>query len=105
MSWLPFISLLITFELIADVFSKKWSLSGYWPFWILALAGYVIANIFWLRAIRLGSGLARGALIFSVTSAVAAIVIGIVFYKESVSKPELAGMILGTISLVLIFWG
>ncbi len=104
MSWLPFITLLITFELIADVFSKKWALSGHYFFWILALGGYIVANIFWLKAIRLGSGLGKGAVIFSVASAVIAVVIGIVFYKESVNKLELAGIMLGVVSLILILW-
>lgn len=63
-----------------------------------------MANIFWLKAIRLGSGLGKGAVIFSVASAVIAVVIGIVFYKESVNKLELAGIMLGVVSLILILW-
>ena len=98
------LSLLIFFELIADVFSKKWSLTGHHIFWILALLGYVVANIFWLKAIRAGSGLARGALIFSVGSAIAALAIGILFYKESLTKLEFIGIVLGLMSLIFILW-
>ena len=92
------------FEIVADIFSKEWSLNGRWVFWVLALSGYVVANIFWLQAIRLGSGLARGAILFSVGSAVAAIIIGMVFYRESFTKMEFAGILLGISSLVLLLW-
>ncbi len=104
MNWILSLSLLIFFELVADIFSKKWSLTGYYVFWLLAISGYILANIFWLKAIRSGSGLARGALIFSVASAVAALVIGAVFYKENIAKLELGGMILGIVSIILILW-
>lgn len=104
MFWIIPIALLIIFEIIADIFSKEYSLKGHWYLWAGALLGYVVANMFWLWGIKSGSGLARGATIFGVTSAVIAIVIGIYFYKESVSKVQLAGMFLGVVSLILIFW-
>lgn len=104
MQWLVFIGLLILFEIIADIFSKEWSLSGRILFWGLSLSGYVIANIFWLKAIRLGSGLGRGAILFSVGSAIAAVIIGVVFYREQVGRMELLGIALGVVSLVLILW-
>ena len=60
--------------------------------------------MFWLKAIRLGSGLGRGAVLFSVGSAIAAVIIGMLFYKEQVGKMELVGVGLGMISLFLILW-
>lgn len=104
MHWLVFIGLLIVFEVIADIFSKEWSLTGRILFWTIALVGYVLANIFWLKAIRLGSGLARGAILFSVGSAIAAVIIGVIFYKEHIGKTEFVGMMLGVVSLILILW-
>jgi drug/metabolite transporter (DMT)-like permease len=68
------------------------------------LLGYLIANAFWLYAIKHGSGLARGATIFSVASALFAIIIGLVIYKEQVSLIQVVGMIVGVIAIVLIFW-
>ena len=104
MHWFWFIGLLIIFEIIADIFSKEWSLTGRVLFWALSLSGYVVANMFWLKAIRLGSGLGRGAVLFSVGSAVAAVIIGVIFYKEQIGKLELLGIGLGIISLFLILW-
>lgn len=104
MIWIIPLSLLIVFEIIADIFSKEYSLRGHWYLWVGALLGYVIANIFWLNSIKNGSGLARGAIIFGVVSAIIALIVGVYFYHEGTNKIQLAGMILGVISLVLIFW-
>ncbi len=104
MFWIIPISFLILFELFADIFSKEYSLKGHWYLWAGALLGYIVANIFWLWGIRSGSGLARGATIFSVGSAIIAIIIGLYFYGETVNKFQVFGMILGVIALILIFW-
>lgn len=102
--WIFPLTLLVVFEIFADITAKEWSLGK--PSWlaILALAFYVAANAFWLVALRNGSGLGRGAVLFSVASAILAIVIGIVFYKEHASIQQIIGMILGVAAVVLIFW-
>ncbi len=104
MAWIFPITMLLVCELVADIFSKEYSVKGHWYLWVGALFGYIIANIFWLWAIRSGSELARGAIIFSVGSAVIATTLGIYFYHESVTKIQIAGMVLGLLSLILIFW-
>lgn len=68
------------------------------------IIGYIIANIFWLSAIKNGSQLGRGAVIFSVVSAILAIIIGVYFYQENTNKIQIIGMALGVVSLLLIFW-
>ena len=104
MYWIFPLTLLIAFELVADIFSKEYSLKGGWLLWAGAITGYIIANIFWLSAIKNGSGLARGAIIFSVGSAVVATGIGLLVYNEKVNTLQVIGMLLGIVSLVLIFW-
>lgn len=104
MFWLIPISFLILFEIIADIFSKEYALKSNWYYWALAILGYIIANIFWLWAIKSGSGLARGAIVFSVTSAIVAIIIGLYFYGEETNKVQIIGMVVGALSLILIFW-
>jgi glucose uptake protein GlcU len=102
--WIAPLSLLIVFEIVADIFAKEYSLKGNWLFWALSITGYILANIFWLSAIKNGSGLARGAIIFSVASALIATILGIYFYNESTNKIQMIGMLLGVVSLILIFW-
>lgn len=96
------LSLLIIFELIADILAKQWSLSGSWIKWIAAFVAYCTANIFWLWALRRGIPLGRGAVLFAVASAVAALVIGIVFYREPTTRTELIGMACGVIAIALL---
>ncbi|MEK7622151.1 MAG: EamA family transporter [Patescibacteria group bacterium] len=93
------------FELVADIFAKEWSLGNRSIFYaILSLFSYLLANTSWLIALKSGSGLARGAIIFSVTSAILASIIGLIFYKEHLTAVQIVGMGLGVVSLVLIFW-
>lgn len=104
MKWLLPLALLIGFELIADIFAKKWSLERKTVLAAAALVSYLIANSFWLFALKNGSGLARGAVIFSVASGVVAIGLGIFLFKESLSKIQAIGLVLGLVSIALIFW-
>lgn len=104
MRWIIPLSLLIIFEGIADILAKQWSVSGPIILGAGSLTAYLIANTFWLFALKNGSGLGRGAIVFSVLSAIIAILIGLVLYKESATTTQMTGIILGLISLVLIFW-
>lgn len=102
--WILPLGLLIVFELVADVLAKEWSLHGHAVRWIGAIAAYVIANTFWLIALRQGSGLARGAIIFSVATAIIAASLGLFLYKENLTRLQIIGVLIGIVSLVLIFW-
>ena len=102
--WIIYLTFLILFELIADIFSKEYALHGTMLRWLGAIVGYIIANVFWLFAIKNGSGLARGAIIFSIASAIIAVGLGLLLYKETPSKTQIFGITLGILSLILIFW-
>jgi drug/metabolite transporter (DMT)-like permease len=102
--WIIALSFLILFEGIADIFAKEYSLQGTATYWLLAIAGYVIANSFWLYSIRHGSGLARGAVLFSIGSAILAVLLGLFAFHEKVNKVELVGILFGIVAVTLIFW-
>ncbi len=104
MNWIIFIPFLILCELIADILAKEYSLKGNWYFWVGAAVAYFVGTLFWLLTIKHGSGLARGAIIFSVGTAIAATIVGVVFYSETTNKIQIIGMVLGALSLALIFW-
>jgi drug/metabolite transporter (DMT)-like permease len=104
MKWIFPLALLIFFEFMADVLAKQWSLHRGFVLAGGALLSYVIANSFWLFALKNGSGLARGAVIFSVASGVIAVVVGLFLYKEEVTRMQAVGLVLGLISIALIFW-
>jgi drug/metabolite transporter (DMT)-like permease len=105
MIWIFPLVLLIIFEAIADIFAKEWSLRQHSFLWVGALVAYCIGNTFWLFALKNGSGLSRGAIIFSLTSEILALLIGLVLYKEHFTHTQILGMVLGIFSLILIFWG
>lgn len=100
--WLIFISLLLLFEAVADILAKQWQLANSWWRFVLAIGGYVVANVFWLIALKYGAGLTTGAIIFSVGSALLAIIIGLWLYKEQITRMEVVGVIFGLIALVLL---
>lgn len=104
MNWLIPLGILILFECIADILATSWSVKGGWTLAAGSLLAYMAANTFWLFALKNGSGLAKGAVIFSISSAIIAIILGIFLYKEDVSKYQMAGIGLGVVSLMLIFW-
>jgi len=105
MLWIIPLIILILVEALADIFAKEWSLGGRSFLWaILALLAYLVANSSWLVALKYGSGLARGAIIFSVASAILASIIGLVFYKENLSTIQITGVVIGILAIALIFW-
>jgi glucose uptake protein GlcU len=102
MLWLIPLGLLVVFEAIADYFAGGYGEKGKFYFAFLAILFYVIGNISWLIAIRQGSGLTKGAIIFSVASAVLATIIGIVVYKETITTTQAIGVVIGLVSIVLV---
>lgn len=102
--WILFLILLIITEAIADIIAKEYQLHAGPVRFIGAISAYVIANVFWLVALRSGAGLTKGAILFSVASAILAIVIGLVLYKETVTPMQMIGVALGFIAIVLLVW-
>mgnify|MGYP001572985833 FL=1 len=105
MHWIIPIGILIFFELIADILAKEWSIKNY-PLTLAvgAMLAYLLANMSWLYALKQGSGLARGAVVFSVASAILATGIGFLLYREHVTTIQFIGIIVGIIAISLIFW-
>lgn len=102
--WILPIGVLILFEFFADILAEEWALKHRPWFWVLALLFYMLGNVSWLIAMKNGSGLGRGAMVFSVCSALLAITVGVLVYKEHVTDHQALGIILGFLSLGLILW-
>ncbi len=102
MKWIIPISLLVVGEAFADIYTKKFALNNKWQLALAALILYSIANVFWLIAIKYGVGLARGGIIFSVACVILALLIGVGYYKETLSVTGWIGLIFGCVSLALL---
>ena len=103
--WVFFLLLLVAFELIADVLAKQFAISGKPAFAVLSIAGFVAANTAWLASLRTGAELGRGAILFSVLSAIGAVFIGLVIYHEKASSLQLVGLVLGVVAVALLSIG
>lgn len=102
--WILFLLLLIGFEAVADILAKEWEIKSGAHRFILSIIGYVLANVFWLVALKYGAGLTRGAILFSVGSAILAIVIGLLMYKESLTALQMLGVGFGLVAIILLVW-
>jgi multidrug transporter EmrE-like cation transporter len=100
--WVMFLLLLMAFELAADVLAKQFALSGRPVFALTALAGFVSANMAWLLSLRTGAELSRGAVLFSVLSAVGAVLIGLILYHEKASARQPIGLVLGLATVAFL---
>ena len=96
MKWITPLSFLVLGEFCADILAENWSITRSPYLAIGALGAYLLANAFWLFALGNGSGLARGAVLFSVASGVIAVALGVVVYKEHVDPHASCGVVLGS---------
>ena len=101
-TWLFFLLLLVAFELIADVLAKQFGVTGKLIFGVLAILGYVLANIAWLISLRNGAELSKGSVIFSALSGIGAILIGLLMYHEKANPYQLIGLALGVAAIVFL---
>jgi len=102
MKWLVPFTFLMIFEIIGNYLAGLFGSIQNFLLVPLALAIYAIANCFWLIALKNGSGLAKGTVYFGVCVVVATALIGFAFYGEQLSMVKLAGLFVGTISLILM---
>ncbi len=102
--WLFYLLLLVGFEAIADIFAKEYQLKSGWTRFGISILFYIIANIFWLVALKNGAGLTKGAILFSVSSAILAIIIGLVLYREQLTGMQMVGITLGLVAFTLMVW-
>jgi len=100
--WSLPMTLLLLCELTADFLGKKWTLRKKSILFAASLSFYVIGNAFWLYAIMNGVGLARGAILFGVGQEIASVLMGIIYFKESLNNKQKIGMLLGFITIIIM---
>jgi multidrug transporter EmrE-like cation transporter len=100
-----YFGLLLLFEIIADYFTKKYSLKPGLMLWCAAIAGYILANACWLTAMKRGINLSRGSVLFGTAQAVLACIIGIGFFHEPVTRQQWVGLALGVAAIFLLIAG
>jgi multidrug transporter EmrE-like cation transporter len=95
---------LIIMEIVADVCAKQFGIGHRALWFVAALAGYVLANSSWLLYMKAENKLSVGANIFSVSTGIIAAIIGCWFYGEIMTARQIAGVVLGIVSLALLLF-
>jgi multidrug transporter EmrE-like cation transporter len=100
--WIFPLIFLIIFESIADIFAKEYAIRRQFHLASISILLYIICSSFWLIALRNGAELSRGAVLFSVASAILACCIGVGYYREQLTITEWIGILLGLASIGLL---
>ncbi len=98
---LGLIGLAATSVLIGDVLAKFWSIHQRPILLVGALIAYAGSGFFYTPTL-LRSGLVITSLIWVLASTTGFLVIGIIFFHETLSLPQMVGVLFGLIALVLL---
>lgn len=100
--WFLPMMFLVLCELVADFLGKEWTLRKKSVLFAASLSMYVIGNVFWLFSVLNGVGLGRGSMIFAVGQELSSVTMGVIYFKEILSKRQWIGMLLGFFTIVLM---
>ena len=84
-----------------DYLAKKWSLEPGWGLFSGSLGCYLVSAGFYMLTLT-RKGLVVSCIIWSIASIVAFLFVGLVVFHETLSGLQLIGVILGTISLIML---
>ena len=106
-SWSQKIPLLLLFTVSAfsvgagDYLAKKWSLEPGWVTLTGALACYFSSSFFYMLTLS-RKGLVVSCVIWSIASIIAFLFVGLDVFHETLPGSQVVGVILGTISLLML---
>ena len=97
--WLVFSGILFGF---GEFYSKKFALLPSFPLLLLVVFFYVSCSLFWLPAIFQKKELAITGLLWSLISVFMTIIIGVLFFRESISPLHWVGIFFACVSIALL---
>jgi len=95
------ILLAVSFEVVADILFKKWSIGNSNLFFSAGLLIYFIGTIFWAISLKY-EYLSKAVSVFTILNLILLVIVGIILFKEDLSLVNKIGIGLGIISIVLI---
>ncbi len=84
-----------------DYFAKFWSINGKTTYLLLAFLAYFFSGFFYIPTL-LREGLVTTSVVWSLLSIVGFVVIGIVFFKESLTVAQAVGALIGIVALIIL---
>lgn len=93
--------LAVVFEVIADIFLKKWSIESKNILLGIGLFLYFIGTVFWAITLKY-ENLAKAVSIFTILNFILVVLVGMIIFKEDMSLINKIGIGLGIVSVILI---
>jgi uncharacterized membrane protein len=102
------LAIAVLFEGTADLLFRKWGIDrqagrGSWMFFAISLGIYVIGSVSWGLSLQFQE-VSRGIVAFAVLNVLMVAAAGVWLFGEHLSTVNRIGILLGTLSLVLVEW-
>ena len=94
----------VVFEIIGDIFFKKWALSNRSFLLWMGFAIYTIGTLFWAFSLK-HEMLSKAISIFTILNLIVVVLVGVIFFDENLELLSKIGILLGIISIALIELG
>jgi multidrug transporter EmrE-like cation transporter len=91
----------VSFEIVADIMFKKWATENKNLLMVGGLFIYLAGTVIWAYSMRYNL-FSKAVSIFSILNFIAAILVGVILFKEDLSLINKIGIALGLASIVLI---
>ena len=95
------LSVTILFEVVGDIFLKQWTRGNRSSVFMVGVALYVAATLFWAFSLRYDF-LSRAISLFMVSNMLAVVLAGILIFGEQLSLANKIGIGFGVVSLILL---
>lgn len=95
------IGLAVFFEVVGDVYFKKWSLENRSILLFFGLMIYFVGSAFWAISLKYGY-LSRAITVFTILNLIVVVMTGVILFKEDLSLVNKIGIGLGILSIILM---
>ena len=99
--FLILVTMAVALEVVADIMFKKWATENKNLLMMGGLLIYLVGTIIWAFSMRYNL-FSKAVSIFSILNFVAAVLVGVLLFKEDLSSINRLGIALGLVSIILI---
>ena len=91
----------VVFEVVADIFFKKWALAEGKVFLAVGLVLYFVGTVIWAYSLKF-EDLSKAIVVFVVLNLILAVLAGAYLFGETLTTMQKLGVALGILSVVLL---
>ena len=89
--------------IFGNVAAKEWATKSGLLLFLIALVWWVLAGVTFLHAMRYGTLTVLNTLA-GLVGAVATVFVGLLYYRESVTSAQAAGLVFSLVGMALLLW-